>query len=97
MDFPIAKVSWKLTLAEIEYISYLECGCNKNGSFSSECNANGECDCKPVFQGAKCNDCLPGFSGENCELCSIGFFGYPYCKGIQLFLKYHEFQLWVKI
>ena len=50
----------------------LECQCDYLGSISQSCDETGKCDCKPNFEGEKCNTCMPefylvaGFDGEEC-------------------------------
>ena len=71
-------VKW---LSNINHIDS-ECGCNPDGSTSSECDSTGKCTCNVGFDGEKCGTCSPEYSGGKCESCSDGYFGYPDCKGM---------------
>ena len=58
----------------------LACECNSSGSTSSNCDANGICDCKADVIGDKCTTCKPGYS--EFPSCSK-----PYYKSKQHFYK----------
>ena len=46
------------------------CSCHEEGSESTTCNSNGQCDCKPNINGTLCDQCV--------DL----MYGFPNCQGI---------------
>lgn len=49
-----------------------ECSCDLKGSFSTQCNSEGQCECKPGVTGERCDQCKPGFydfSPSGCKDC----------------------------
>ena len=48
---------------------FLACECSSAGSRSSECSVDsGQCQCRPNYE------------GEKCDRCAAGFYGYPNCQ-----------------
>ena len=42
----------------------LPCHCSEDGSFSTSCDEDGQCDCKM------------GVAGKKCDRCEVGYWGY---------------------
>lgn len=50
-----------------------DCECNPIGSLSNQCNANGQCSCKPGVRGDKCDHCEDyhyELSEDGCKMCT---------------------------
>ena len=59
-------------------MSFIECNCDQDGSLNGNCNDDtGKCDCKP------------GFDGDKCDTCAKKFFG-PQCQGVYLFSMFRK-------
>lgn len=56
----------------------MPCACNPAGSLDQYCDQNsGQCECKPLVTGTKCNVCVQGSSNldpKNPFGCSKGIF-----------------------
>ncbi|VDD86820.1 unnamed protein product [Enterobius vermicularis] len=60
-----------------------ECGCNRVGSYDSNCDADGQCRCRPGVGGLKCDHCVSGFWGIHlivrgavgCQPCGCSAYG----------------------
>ncbi len=68
MDIQIVKVSGKILNFWLKIIAFLyqisilaACECNAEGSTSTTCDADGQCNCKPNISGPKCDITEPGF------------------------------------
>lgn len=48
---------------------YLDCNCNRIGSFSKNCNEKGKCKCKTGFIGDKCDLCVNGYYSDYTKSC----------------------------
>ena len=72
---------WKNPINGI-FFSYVDCGCNPNGTLNSSCDTTtGVCRCKPNIAGDKCDRCRSGFyqpdpfSTEGCLPCNCNLGG----------------------
>ena len=52
------------------HLHFIGCECSSEGSESLQCDANGQCTCKPGFDGLKCDEC------------AANYYGYPSCQGL---------------
>ena len=69
-----------------QFLFFIECNCDQDGSKIGKCDNVGKCACNRGFDGVKCDTCAKGFAGEKCKRCNDGFYGYPNCQGRFLFL-----------
>ena len=53
-----------------EYVEYIDCNCNLNGSENNICNKiTGKCTCQNEF-----------ICGQNCDQCCDGYYAHPNCQ-----------------